>query len=389
MSDRGFLIRGGSVYDPEDGTWSVRDIAVQGGVIVTDLTTDNVLPIDAAGCMVTTGWIDAHVHYYAHSNEPGISPDAVSFPSGITTVVDAGSSGAATYEMYRKGVMQYSDVRILNMLYMASGGIITKQHVSSGEIREDAIRRLFRQYPDNLTGLKLMMQKGIVAAEDAGEVVRRTVALAEEIGAEGIPCNVTVHITDPVMDLELLAGLLRPGDVICHIYQGKGDETCLDADGRIREGLLAARERGVLFDACNGCNNMDIEVARAAIAQGFRPDIISSDMNTSGSFMQPLHSLPRIMSKYLMLGMTLEEILTAVTRTPATLLHRASLASLAPGTAADLTIFRVIDKAVPYYDRGQHPVTLDGRNAVIGQQVLVPQLTMKDGVIVFCQSDYA
>lgn len=389
MSDRGFLIRGGNVYDPETGTWSVRDLAVQGGVIVTDLTTDNVLPIDASGCMVTTGWIDSHVHYYAHSNEPGISPDAVSFPSGITTVVDAGSSGAATYEMYRKGVMQYSDVRILNMLYMASGGIITKQHVTPGEINKDAIRSLFRQYPDNLTGLKLMLQKGIVAAEDAEEVVRRTVALAEEIGAEGIPCNVTVHITDPVMDLELLASLLRPGDVICHIYQGKGDQTCLDAEGRVRAGILAARARGVIFDSCNGCNNFDLEVARQAIAQGFKPDVISSDMNTSGSFMQPLHSLPRIMSKYLMLGMALEEILTAVTRTPAMLLHRDDLASLAPGTAADLIIFRVIDKDLPYYDRGRHPVTLDGRNALIGHKAIVPQLTMRDGVVVFCQSDFA
>lgn len=389
MSDRGYIIRNGRIRHPETGTWQLHDIKVQGGVIVNELTTDNVLVIDASDCMVTTGWIDSHVHYYAHGVEPGISPDAVSFPCGITTVADAGSSGVDNYKDYREGVMRYSDVRILNLLYMSGGGIIHKEHVAPERIDEAAIRGLFRQYPDNLIGLKLMMQKGIVAAEDAESVVRRTVSLAEEIGAAGQPCNVTVHITDPVMDLERLAGLLRAGDVICHIYQGKGDETCLDAEGHVRQGILAARERGVLYDACNGCNNFDLEVARAAIAQGFLPDIISSDMNTSGSYMQPLHSLPRIMSKYLALGMSLEQILDAVTRTPADLLHRPSLASLEPGTEADLVIFRVVDKAVPFYDRGQHPVTADGSKAVIGQQAIVPQLTMKDGVVVYCQADFA
>ena len=106
-----------------------------------------------------------------------------------------------------------------------------------------------------------------------------TVELADEIG-----CNVSVHITNPIMDLEEIGRILRKGDVICHMYQGKGEETILDAKGNVRKGLLEAREKGVIFDASNGCNNYDLEVCRQAMAQGFWPDIISSDINTSGFY---------------------------------------------------------------------------------------------------------
>ena len=178
----------------------------------------------------------------------------------------------------------------------------------------------------------------------------------------------------------LLTNLHLPNFLKGGIYQGKGKETCLDADGKVREGLLKARERGVLFDASNGCNNFDLEIAQKAVAQGFKPDIISSDINTSGFFLQPLHSLPRIMSKYLDFGMSLSEVLDTVTRVPARLVHRESLASMAPGTEADLVIFKVKEKEVPYSDRTGHTFT--------GHQVIVPQLTMKDGVIMYCQADF-
>lgn len=154
-----------------------------------------------------------------------------------------------------------------------------------------------------------------------------------------------------------------------------------DADGKVREGLLKARERGVLFDASNGCNNFDLEIAQKAVAQGFKPDIISSDINTSGFFLQPLHSLPRIMSKYLDFGVSLSEVLDTVTRVPARLVHRESLASMAPGTEADLVIFKVKEKE----DTLQRPYRI---HTFTGHQVIVPQLTMKDGVIMYCQASF-
>ena len=108
----------------------------------------------------------------------------------------------------------------------------------------------------------------------------------------------------------------------------EGRETILDENGMVRKGIMDARERGVLFDASNGCNNYDLEISRKAMKQGFIPDIISSDINTAGFYLQPLHSLPRIMSKYLDMGMCLERVLDAVTVCPARLIGREELASL-------------------------------------------------------------
>ena len=155
----------------------------------------------------------------------------------------------------------------------------------------------------------------------------------------------------------------------------------MDEKGNIRSGILKAREKGVVFDASNGCNNFDLEVCRRAIDQGFRPDIISSDINTSGFYLEPLHSLPRILSKYLELGMSLEDVLDTATITPARILGRPDLASMDEGTEADISVFELREKRVLYSDKARHTME--------GSRVLVPQLTVKGGKIMYCQADFA
>lgn len=246
-----FVIKGGRVYNPLRGDWKDRDVAVENGKIISGVPRGEYQVIDAAGCVVTAGLIDYHVHYFNHGTENGINPDAASFPCGVTTAVDAGSSGAANYELYRNTVMAMSDVRIFNMLLMASGGQITDQYPERLEEQyfdKKKIKDLFARYPENLVGLKTRMSVGIIAADAAVRSLSATVELADEIG-----CNVSVHITNPIMDLEEIGRILRKGDVICHMYQGKGAETILDAKGNVRKGLLEAREKGVIFDASNGC----------------------------------------------------------------------------------------------------------------------------------------
>ena len=174
--------------------------------------------------------------------------------------------------------------------------------------------------------------------------------------------------------------MLRRKDVICHVYQGKGRETILDENGAVRKGIMDARERGVLFDASNGCNNYDLEISRKAVKQGFIPDIISSDINTAGFYLQPLHSLPRIMSKYLDMGMCLEKVLDAATVCPAQLIGREELASLDMGSTADVAILKLVEKEVCYSDRNGHTFT--------GHQVIVPQMTIKGGKVMYCQADF-
>jgi len=374
-----FLIKNGTVYDPALGRMEQRDLALADGKIARpDPGRTYRQIVDAKGCIVTTGLIDYHVHYFYRGTENGVNPDANAFCSGITTAVDGGSCGAGSYELYRRSVMAMSDVRILNYLLVASGGQATDQYPENLDpalFDEQKILRLFREYPDNLVALKTRMSQGIVPAGQAEASLRRTVELAEKAGT-----RVVVHVTAPILPLDQIAEMLRPGDVICHIYQNRGQYSCLGQDGQVLEGLWAARERGVLFDASNGRSNYDLEVCRRAVSQGFAPDVISSDVNTSSYFLQPLHSLPRILSKYLDFGMGLGQVLDAATITPARLIGRPELGSLAEGTEADVCILRLKQKAVPYEDINQ--------NRFEGSQVLVPMMTFKGGKCMFCQADF-
>ena len=373
-----FIIKGGLVYDPATRQLTKADISVEDGVIVRETTRADDRIIDAEGCIVTTGLIDYHVHYFNHGTENGVNPDAASFPCGITTAVDAGSCGAANYELYRNTVMALSDVRIFNALLIASGGQVTDRYPEQLQVQHfdiPKIKKLFKKYPDNLVGLKTRMSEGIINPDEAEASLAATVKLAGEIG-----CRVIVHITKPVLGLEKLTAMLRKGDVVCHAFQGLGRETILDQAGQVRACIREAAKRGILFDASNGRSNYDLTVCQKAVAQGFYPDIISSDNNTSSFYLQPLHSLPRILSKYLDMGMSLEQVLATATINPARALGREELASLAEGTVADLAIFKLVKKDVGYVDVSGHTFQ--------GHQVLVPQLTMKSGKVMYCQADF-
>ncbi len=374
-----FLIQNGMIYDPAARVLQKGDLAMADGrIIPPDAAADFRQVIDAEGCLVLPGLIDYHVHYFLNGTENGVGPDAASFCCGVTTAVDGGSCGAGSYELYRRSVMSLSEVRILNYLLVASGGQACDRYPENLDpafFDEAKILSLFERYPDNLVALKTRISNGIVTPELARRSLARTVEIAEKAG---VP--VVVHVTDCALPLDELASFLRPGDVVCHIYQGRGKNTCLNADGEVLPGLLEARRRGVLFDASNGRSNFDLEICRAAVAQGFMPDVISSDNNTSSFFLQPLHSLPRILSKYLDFGMPLERVLDAATLKPAELIRMPELAALREGTPADVCILKLKKKEVPYSDINGHLFT--------GTQVLVPMMTFKGGKCVYCQADF-
>lgn len=382
-----FRITGGRVYDPASHIWENRDVFIKNGKLVEFLSEEVQHVIDATDCIVIPGLIDYHVHYYRGGSENGVNADASSFPCGVTTAVDGGTVGAGGYEHYRNSIVAGSQVRLLNYLLVASGGQSNDRYPENLDpafFDEEKILSLFEKYPDNLVALKTRISNSIISPGMTERSVRRTVEIAEKAGT-----RVVVHVTDCSIPLDELAAMLRPGDVICHIYQGFGN-TCLGRLNKMEKdaarkatvlpGLFAARRRGVLFDSSNGRSNFDLTVCRSAIAQGFVPDIISSDNNTSSWFLQPMHVLPRIMSKFIDFGMDLSDVLDAATIAPAKLIGRPDLASMAPGTEADIAIFRHIKKEVPYRDLAGHTFT--------GHQVLVPQMTIKAGQCVYCQADF-
>lgn len=373
---RGYVIKNGVVYAPGSRYLEKKDIYVKNGLISAEEPKDASV-IDAEGCIVTPGLIDYHVHYFAGGADNGVNPDVSSFPNGVTTAVDGGTCGVSSFPLFRQAVMERVDVRLLAQLLVASGGQLTERYpedLRAEKIDGERIRELFSRCPDRLAGLKTRLSADIIGREEARDSLKRSVELAEQLG-----CNLTVHMTNPAMDLEEMAAILRPGDVMCHIFQGKG-ETILDEKGRVRKGIWQARTRGVLFDACNGKNNFDLKVAEAALRQGFFPDIISSDVNAVSCYEGVLHSLPRVLSKYLAYGQRLEDILDAAILMPAKLIRREELASLEPGTEADLFLFRVENRAITYLDY------TEGKNRLEGNQIIVPQLTMKGGRVVYSQT---
>lgn len=374
-----FLIKNGTVYDPaQHKAWKGDVALVEGKIAVPSEEHHYRQVIDAEGCIVTAGLIDYHVHYMRGASEGGVQADVVSFCSGVTTAVDGGTAGVGLYEHAYRTMVSNAQVRFLNALLVASGGQSNNQYPENLDpalMDEEKIVELFRKYPENLVGLKTRISHGIIEAEKVEASIRRTVEIAEKAGT-----RVIVHVTDCPVALDALAELLRPGDVICHIYQGK-DHACIGPDGKVLPGLIQARERGVLFDASNGRSNFDLEVCRASVAQGFVPDIISSDINSSSCFLQPLHSLPRILSKYIDFGMDWMDVLDCATANPARLIGMPELASMAEGTVGDVVILKCKEKEMFYTDLAGHVFT--------GHQVLVPQMTFKDGECVYCQADFA
>lgn len=384
----GYIIKNGMVYAPGCGEFIKKDLYIKGGKIsegpLDNLrnkengNTDGILrTIDAEGCYVTKGLIDYHVHFFKGGSDNGVNPDSASFPCGITTAVDAGTCGVSMFEIFKQTVMDRTDVRLFAQLLVGSAGQISEkcpERIEADCIEADRIREMFAEFPEELVGLKARLSANIIDRKDARASLEKSVKLADELG-----CPLTVHITNPAMDLEEMAAALRKGDVMCHIFQNRGKECILDKNGKVREGIRKAKERGVIFDACNGINNFNLSTAAAAMAQGFFPDIISSDINAGSYYEGVMHSLPKILSKYLAMGQPLQKILDAAILAPAKVIGREDLASMDAGAPADLFIFRLEEHKMAYLDH------TNGENRVCGTEMIVPQMTIKDGRVVYSQ----
>lgn len=365
------------VLDPLEGTFQVRDVAIDGAAMAASSQGDADMTVDASGCILTPGLIDIHLHLFSAVPGGSVKADLACLPYGVTTAVDAGTSGAPTYRLFHETEVARSLTRVLACLNIASAGLLSSscpEDPRPEHIELERIRSLFHTYRGELVGLKLRNSKGIVEEGDEAPL-RAMVALGEELG---VP--VIAHMTNPAISSERAAQVLRPGDVFCHMYQGEGS-TILDENGRVKTEILEARERGVLFDACNGNANFSFQVAEAALAQGFLPDLIGSDL-TPMSFHRPhVYDLPRLLTKYMMLGLSVREVLERATVAPARFLGlEQMLATLAPGTPADISIFRLADQDVSFTDRYGEERRY--------HQVLLPQMTIKDGVILWSQTGF-
>ena len=377
MAIRGeLLIRGGTVIDPASNFQGIKDILVQGDrIAATDPGGETTAAqiVDATGCYVFPGLIDYHTHLFQGGTNIGVHPDSALLPQGVTTAVDQGSAGIANFAQFFDTIVARSQVRIYSHLHVVPVGLESlpeqPEAIETGRFDPERTRVLFEKYADRLLGLKIRQSREIVGPLGLTPL-KETIRLAA-----AIDCPVVVHTTNPPASSGELAELLRAGDVFTHMYQGKG-HPIVNEDGELDPAIQEARARGVRFDTADGRGHYSLAVAKAALAAGFAPDIISTDL-TSGNVYDPaVFGLPLIMAKYLALGMPLFEVVKACTTTPAAQIGKARrLGTLQPGAFADIAVFRLEDRPATFTDFAGESLTC--------RQLLVPQLTVCNGRVAY------
>lgn len=371
-------IKNGRVIDPAQAVDEVRDVLVLNGRLVENPAGQAVQAgqeFDAAGCIVTPGLIDFHTHIFSSGSDLCVSADAAFLPAGVTAAVDAGSAGTANYELFLS-TMLLQKLRVKSFLNVCPTGLGTTQFHE--QLKPDAwdkakMTALFEKHKNYLLGLKVRISRPIVGSQGL-KPLQQAIEAAEQIG-----CPVCVHTTDAPAPVEELLAMLRPGDIFCHVFHGTGEG--IVRDGGLNPAVRAARQRGVIFDAANGGNHFAFNTAEAALAEGFFPDVISTDLTVKTLFKPPVYSLPFTLAKYLALGCSLNDIIASATNVPAVLMGLGGkIGTLAAGAYADIAIFKLAEQKVTFID------TL--KQIRQGSQLLIPQMTIANGQIVFRQMDF-
>ena len=338
-------LAGGRVLDPGQGIDGPADVVVDDGVIADPSAAAGAscgagagagpgrTVVDVTGLIVTPGLIDLHTHLYHGVSHYGVDADTHCLRRGVTTAVDAGSAGAQTFPGLRRYVIERAETRILAFLNIAVEGMITSLVGELEDIRWASAAQAIasaRANPDLIVGIKVRLGHQMVGNDPAPAM-----RLARE-AADALDLPLMVHVIDMRPPISWLLPYLRRGDVVTHCYHGN-EGGILDSAGNVLAGVWRARERGVLFDVGHGVGSFAYRVARSAIAQGFPPDTISSDLhahNVGG----PAFDQATTLSKLLHVGMSLAEVIRATTSTPALAVRRAGrLGTLAAGREADLT----------------------------------------------------
>lgn len=329
------------------------DIACTNGVI--SALEKNIQPdaarelVDVSGKLVTPGLIDLHTHIYHGGTSLGIEPSDYAADTGATTLVDAGSAGPGNFQGFREHVIKHATPRIYAYLNLSFAGIYAFSHrVMVGECGDMRLLsapdclEVVEANKDLIVGVKVRV--GMVAGDGKG-VAPLDIAL--EVAEEaGVP--VMCHLDNPPPSRLEVVSRLRPGDILTHCFRPFPGAPAR-RDGRVYDEILAARERGVLFDIGHGKGSFGFCTAESMLAAGFMPDCISSDVHCL-SIDGPAHSLLVTLSKLMHLGMDLPDVIRAATAGPADAIGKTELGNLAVGTPADISVLDVTEGSVDFVD---------------------------------------
>lgn len=376
------VIKGADVLDPSQSLRGRRDIGIRFGKIEAleaEIPADRATRlIDASGKLATPGLIDLHTHVFPYGSAIGIPADELVAHQGTTTCVSAGDAGANNFAAFRRYIAAQSRTRLYAFVHIANTGLTPFPVAELANIdfaQVDVCARTVAENADIALGVKVRMSENVIAKHGA-EPLRRSILACERAGTGGrVMCHIggveTVELMSQILDL------LRPGDILTHAFSGapnlEGRFTNIVQDGKLLPAALTAKQRGVVFDVGHGGGSFDFTVCEAAIQQGCPPDTISSDIHAVSGNTPGMPYLTWVMSKFLALGFTLDQVVTMATAAPARVIDRAAkLGTLQVGAPADVSILELVAGPVSFVDTRN--------NTRAGQAYLKPVQTVTGGV---------
>lgn len=374
------LIKNGTLIDAKSDINKKMDVAILNGKIVEIANSISEKKaktvVDANGMLVTPGLLDIHGHVFYGTEEnsmysggmSSVAPDNFTFRSGVTTIVDAGSSGWRNFHIFKKQTINNSKTRVLAFLNIVGSGMkggVVEQDVNDMDPKLTA--KTVKSNPE-IVGVKLAHYEGY-----EWEPLERTVEA-------GVMANVPVMVdfggSKPALSLKtLFLEKLRPGDIFTHAYASLNSRgKVVDSNGKVEPFVFAAQKKGIVFDVGHGGGSFAFEQAVPAMNQGFKPNSISTDLHI-GSMNGGMKDLLNIMSKFLNMNMALPDVIASVTWNPAQYIHRPDLGHLEVGGIADVAILSIRQGNFGFIDTKGSKIK--------GNQKLECELTIKDGKVVY------
>jgi dihydroorotase len=354
------VIKGGDLLDPSQSLRGKRDIGIRYGMIEAleaDIPAARALRVlDAGGKLVTPGLIDLHSHVFPYGSAIGIPADELVAHQGTTTCVSAGDAGANNFAAFRRYVVAQTRTRLYAFVHIANIGLTSfpvAELYNLDFAQVDTAAKAIGENADMVLGAKVRMSENVIARHGI-EPLKRSIAACE---ASGTNAKVMCHIggVETAALMSQILDTLRPGDILTHAYSGApnvaGAFTNIVQDGKLLPAALAAKQRGVMFDVGHGGGSFDYTVADAAIAQGCPPDTISSDIHVFSGNSPGMPYLTWVMSKFMGLGFTLEQVVTMATANPAKIINRMTkLGTLQVGAPGDVAILELVEGPVSFVD---------------------------------------
>ena len=362
------LLKGGRVIDPANNVDGVFDVAIAGryvSAVEKDISPGLARKVaDVSGLVVTPGLIDLHAHFYGYAS--AVLPDAHCLPNGTTTAVDVGGAGHLTFDDFDRTIISTAKTNVFALINIAGEGMVGLPEQDLDGMDVDLTTAKIAQRPDRIVGVKVAhyrgpgwqpLDRGVQAAENTG-----TYVMVDQAPIKSRPNN------------EMLLEHLRPGDITTHCYGF--DKPMIDSNDKVKPYFFEARERGVKFDVGHGAGSFSFRIAKNAIEQGFPPDTISTDMH-SASIMFNQGTMTETMTKMLVLGMELPDVIERSTWAPALTIGHPELGNIGQTAFADIAVLEIAEGSFGLTDNGS------GNRVYPSNKRINCEMTIRDGEVVW------